>query len=202
MSSPQPTGMFASFSVDAAELSKSSINTIRATLGISGVVALIIGILITFWPERSAVVLTTILAIYLIIAGIAYLGMGIFSKGISGGARALDLILGILFIVGAIIAFANLAQTTAVLAIFIAVLIGVLWIVEGVVALAQLGDAPSKGWAIFFGLLSIVAGIVVLFSPLWAAELLFIIAGIALIVLGIVQIVRAFTFGRGATAAA
>ena len=197
MSSPQPSGMFASFSVDAAELSKSSINTIRATLGISGVVALIIGILITFWPERSAVVLTTILAIYLIIAGIAYLGMGIFSKGISGGARALDLILGILFIVGAIIAFANLTQTTAVLAIFIAVLIGVLWIVEGVVALAQLGDAPSKGWAIFFGLLSIVAGIVVLFSPLWAAELLFIIAGIALIVLGIVLIVRAFTFGRG-----
>ena len=101
----------------------------------------------------------------------------------------------------AIIAFANLAQTTAVLAIFIAVLIGVLWIVEGVVALAQLGDAPSKGWAIFFGLLSIVAGIVVLFSPLWAAELLFIIAGIALIVLGIVQIVRAFTFGRGVTTA-
>ena len=199
MSSPQPSGMFASFSVDAAELSKSSINTIRATLGISGVVALIIGVLITFWPERSAVVLTTILAIYLIIAGLAYLGMGIFSKGISGGARALDLILGILFIVGAIIAFANLAQTTAVLAIFIAVLIGVLWIVEGVVTLAQLGDAPSKGWAIFFGLLSIVAGIVVLFSPLWAAELLFIIAGIALIVLGIVQIVRAFTFGRGVT---
>jgi uncharacterized membrane protein HdeD (DUF308 family) len=201
MSSPQPSGMFASFSVDAAELSKSSINTIRATLGISGVVALIIGILITFWPERSAVVLTTILAIYLIIAGLAYLGMGIFSKGISGGARALDLVLGILFIVGAIIAFANLAQTTAVLAIFIAVLIGVLWIVEGVVTLAQLGDAPSKGWAIFFGLLSIVAGIVVLFSPLWAAELLFIIAGIALIVLGIVQIVRAFTFGRGVTTA-
>ncbi len=202
MSSPQPSGLFASFSVDAAELSKSSINTIRTTLGISGAVALIIGILITFWPERSAAVLTAILAIYLLIAGIAYLGMGIFSRGISGGARALDIIVGILFVIGAFIAFANLAQTTAVLAVFIAVLIGILWIVEGVVALAQLGDAPSKGWAIFFGLLSIVAGIVVLFSPLWAAELLFIIAGIALIVLGIVQIVRAFTFGRGVTAAA
>jgi uncharacterized membrane protein HdeD (DUF308 family) len=202
MSSPQPSGLFASFSVDAAELSKSSINTIRTTLGISGAVALIIGILITFWPERSAAVLTAILAIYLLIAGIAYLGMGIFSRGISGGARALDIIVGILFIVGAILAFANLAQTTAVLAVFIAVLIGVLWIVEGVVALAQLGDAPSKGWAIFFGLLSIIAGIVVLFSPLWAAELLFVIAGIALIVLGIVQIVRAFTFGRGVRATA
>lgn len=201
MSSPQPSGLFASFSVDAAELSKSSINTIRTTLGISGAVALIIGILITFWPERSAAVLTAILAIYLLVAGIAYLGMGIFSRGISGGARALDIIVGILFIIGAIIAFANLAQTTAVLAVFIAVLIGVLWIVEGVVALAQLGDAPSKAWAIFFGLLSIIAGILVLFSPLWAAEVLFIIAGIALIVLGIVQIVRAFTFGRGVTTA-
>ncbi|GAA1755697.1 HdeD family acid-resistance protein [Agromyces humatus] len=202
MSSPQPTGLFASFSIDAAELSKSSINTIRTTLGISGAVALIVGILITFWPERSASVLTAILAIYLVIAGIAYLGMGIFSRGISGGARALDIIVGILFIIGAIIAFMNLAQTTAVLAVFIAVLIGVLWIVEGVVALAHLGDAPSKGWAIFFGLLSIVAGIVLLFSPLWGAVVLFTIAGIALIVLGIVQIVRAFTFGRGVTAAA
>ena len=64
------------------------------------------------------------------------------------------------------------------------------------------GDAPSRGWAIFFGILIVVAGIVLLFSPLWGAIVLFIIAGISLIVLGIVQIVRAFTFGRGATAAA
>ncbi|GAA1783615.1 HdeD family acid-resistance protein [Agromyces lapidis] len=200
MSNPQSTGLFATFSLDSEELSKSAINTVRATLGISGAVALIVGILITFWPKDSAVVLTAILAVYFLIAGIAYLGLGIFSKGISGGARALDIILGLLFIVGAVLAFANLGATTAFLAVFIAILIGVLWIVEGVVALVQVGDAPSKGWAIFFGLLSIVAGIVLLFSPIWGAVVLFIIVGISLIVLGIVQIVRAFTFGRGATA--
>ena len=49
---------------------------------------------------------------------------------------------------------------------------------------------------------SVVAGIIVLFSPLWGAVVLFVIAGIALIVLGIIQIVRAFTFGRGAGGAA
>lgn len=198
MSNPQSTGLFATFSLDSEELSKSAINTVRATLGISGAVALIVGILITFWPKDSAVVLTAILAVYFLIAGIAYLGLGIFSRGISGGARALDIILGVLFILGAVLAFANLGATTAFLAVFIAILIGVLWIVEGVVALVQIGDAPSKGWAIFFGLLSIVAGIVLLFSPIWGAVVLFVIAGISLIVLGIVQIVRAFTFGRGA----
>ncbi|WP_022888238.1 HdeD family acid-resistance protein [Agromyces italicus] len=202
MSNPQSTGLFATFSLDSEELSKSAINTVRATLGISGAVALIVGILITFWPERSAVVLAAILAVYFLVAGIAYLGLGIFSRGISGGARALDIILGVLFILAAVLAFANLGATTAFLAVFIAILIGVLWIVEGVVALVQIGDAPSKGWAIFFGLLSIVAGIVLLFSPIWGAVVLFIIAGIGLIVLGIVQIVRAFTFGRGTTATA
>ncbi|MDR6907243.1 MULTISPECIES: HdeD family acid-resistance protein [Agromyces] len=202
MSSPQSNTVFAAFSLDSAELSKSAINTVRTALGVSGAVALIVGILITFWPKNSLLVITVILGIYFIIAGIAYAGLGIFSKGISGGARALDIILGVLFVIGGVIALANVQATAEVLAVFFGILIGILWIVEGIVTLVQSGDAPSRGWAIFFGILSVVAGIVLLFSPLWGAIVLFIIAGISLIVLGIVQIVRAFTFGRGATAAA
>jgi len=197
MSTPQSSTVFAGFSLDSANLSKSAINTIRATLGISGVIAFVIGIMITFWPKNSAVVLTVILAIYLIIAGLAYAGLGIFSKGISGGARALDIILGILFLIGGIIAVANPTESAVVLGIFLGILIGILWIVEGVVALVQSGDSPSRGWTIFFGILSIVAGIVLLFSPLYVVVLWWIL-GISLIVLGIIQIVRAFTFGRGA----
>ena len=202
MSSPQSNTVFAAFSLDSAELSKSAINTVRTALGVSGAVALIVGILITFWPKNSLLVITVILGIYFIIAGIAYAGLGIFSKGISGGARALDIILGVLFVIGGVIALANVQATAEVLAVFFGILIGILWIVEGIVTLVQSGDAPSRGWAVFFGILSVVAGIVLLFSPLWGAIVLFIIAGISLIVLGIVQIVRAFTFGRGATAAA
>ena len=197
MSTPQSSTVFAGFSLDSANLSKSAINTIRATLGISGLIAFIIGIMITFWPKNSAVVLTVILAIYLIIAGLAYVGLGIFSKGISGGARALDIILGILFLIGGIIAVANPTESAVVLGIFLGILIGILWIVEGVVALVQSGDSPSRGWTIFFGILSIVAGIVLLFSPRYVVGLWWIL-GISLIVLGIIQIVRAFTFGRGA----
>jgi uncharacterized membrane protein HdeD (DUF308 family) len=202
MSSPQSNSAFAAFSLDSSSLSKSAINTVRTTLGVSGVVALIIGIVITFWPKNAALVITVLLGIYFIIAGLAYIGLGIFSRGITGGARTLDIILGLVFLVGGIIALFNLQATVEVLAIFLGILIGILWIVEGVVSLVQSGDAPSRGWAITFGIIGIIAGIVLLFSPLWGAVVLFIITGIALIVLGITQIVRAFTFGRGATAAA
>ncbi|WP_350349924.1 DUF308 domain-containing protein [Agromyces sp. G08B096] len=201
MSSPQSDSFFATFSLDAADLSKSAINTVRATLGISGVVSLIVGLFITFAPEKSAVALAWIFGLYFLIAGIAYVGLGIFSKGISGGARALDIILGVLFVIAGIIVLANPSESAVFLGIFLGVFVGILWIVEGVVALVQSGDAASKGWAIFFGILSVVAGLVLLFSPLWGAIFLFWFAGIALIVLGIVQIVRAFTFGKKAATA-
>ena len=127
----------------------------------------------------------------------AYVGLGIFSKGISGGARALDIILGVLFVIGGVLMLANPTESAVVIGIFLGVLIGILWIIEGAVALAQSGSSSSRGWSIFFGILSIIAGIVLLFSPVWGVVVLFWVLGIALIVLGIVQIVRAFTFARG-----
>ena len=107
MSSPQSSTVFAAFTLDSSNLSKSAINTVRTTLGITGAIALIVGIFITVWPEKTAIAFVYILAIYLIIAGIAYVGLGIFSKGISGGARALDIILGVLFVIGGVLALVN-----------------------------------------------------------------------------------------------
>ncbi|WP_394551876.1 HdeD family acid-resistance protein [Agromyces sp. MMS24-JH15] len=201
MSSTQPDSFLAGFSLDSTDLNKGTINTIRATLGIAGVVALIFGILITFWPDKTAIALAWLLGLYFLIAGIVYLGLGIFSRGISGGSRALDIVLGLLFAIGGIIVLVNPSESAVVIGIFLGVLIGILWIIEGVVALIQSGDARSRGWAIFFGILSLIAGIILLFSPLWGAAFLFWFGGIALIVLGIVQIVRAFTFGKGAKVA-
>ncbi len=197
MSTPQQGTYFAAFSIDGKDLTKSAVNGVRIALGIAGATALIIGVIITFWPKGAAAGIAVLLGIYLLIAGLAYLGIGIFSRGISGWARVLDIILGLVLVIGAVLAFTNISGTAEVLAVFLGVVVGIAWIVEGVVSLVQIGDARSKGWTVFFGLLSIVAGIVLLFSPIWGAVLLFILTGIGLIVLGLVQIVRAFTFGRG-----
>src|SRR5690606_31547143 len=112
-------------------------------------------ILILVWPGKAAAVLTAILAIYAIIGGLVYAGLGIFSK-MGGWARVGHIVLGLVFIVAGIIAFTNLAATAATFVYIVVLMIGIMWIVEGIVALTALGGARSKGWSIFFAIVSII----------------------------------------------
>jgi uncharacterized membrane protein HdeD (DUF308 family) len=175
---------------------KSAVNGIRTALGVGGLLALIVGVLILVWPGKTASVVTAIIAIYAIAAGLVYAGLGIFSKTKGGWARVGHIVLGLLFIIAGIVMFANLQAATGWFALFFAILVGIMWIVEGIVALSTLGDASSKGWSIFFAIISILAGITLLFSPLYSALVLWWLLGIALVVLGIINIIRAFTFGK------
>ena len=184
------------FTFDVREFGKKVTNRVRVGLGVSGLAALVMGVLITFWPGNSATALAILLGIYWIIAGVSYCFVGILTKGIGGWSRFLDIIMAVLFVIAGLVAMLNPITTLATLAILIGVLLGILWLFEGILAIVQSGDVPSHGWAIFFGIVSIIAGLCVLFTPLWSAAALFWIAGIGLIVLGIVQIVRAFRFGR------
>lgn len=172
------------------------LNGIRTALGIGGVLAVLLGILILVWPGRTAMVAVAIVAVYAIAAGIVYAGLGIFSAQKDGWARVGHIVLGVLFVIAGIIAFVNLPAATAWFGVFVGVMVGVMWIIEGIVALSTLGVVASKGWTVFFAILSIVAGLVLLFSPLWGAVALWWLLGVSAIVLGVVQIIRAFTFGR------
>lgn len=173
---------------------KTAVNGIRTAFGVGGLVALIVGIIILVWPGHAAVALTAVIAVYAIIGGLVYGGLGIFSKSMGGWARVGHIILGVLFIIAGIIALTELTQTAVWLAVFVGILVGIMWIVEGIVALTTLRSAASKGWSVFFAILSIIAGLILLFSPLWGAVVLWWLLGISLVVLGIIQIVRAFTF--------
>lgn len=186
------------FALNAKNLTKSAINGIRLAFGIGGIVALILGVVLLVWPEKTLGVVAIFLGIYFLVAGVLRLAMGIFSKGISGGMRTLDILLGVLLIVAGVIALKNVAATTAALLILIVAVIGVGWIIEGVLAIVESRGAPSSGWAITSGIISIIAGIVVLVIPGWSAVWLVLMAGIVLIIVGILGIVRAFTFGKDA----
>ena len=77
----------------------------------------------------------------------------------------------------------------------IAILVGLFWLIGGIVELAQgIFDSslPDRGWRILLGFLGIAAGAVVLLWPEITVLALAIIAGIYLIVAGIVEIVAAF----------
>lgn len=179
---------------ETSSVGKTLVRGIRTALGLCGLIALIVGVLILVLPGKTALVVTAIVAIYAIVGGLVYLGLGIFSRSMEGWARVGHLVLGVLFIVAGVIAFMNLAQTALWLAAFVGILVGIMWIVEGMVALTTLGRAKAEGSTVLFAVLSIIAGVILLFSPLWGALVLWWLLGVSLVVLGLMQIVRAFTF--------
>ncbi|CAH0157017.1 HdeD family acid-resistance protein [Microbacterium foliorum] len=176
----------------------SLVKSIRIVLAVSGAIALLAGIVLLVWPVKSAVIVTAIFASYLVVAGLVYIGLAVFSRIEGGWARIGHIVLGLIYIVAGVIAFANLGVAAATLALVVVIFIGISWIVDGVVALSLLGQDGSRVWTLLYALLSIVAGIVVLFSPLYAAAVLWLVLGISLVALGLVQIVRAITLGKDA----
>lgn len=181
-------------------IAKAATNGIRTALGVGGVLSVILGILILVWPGKTAMVVTALVAIYAIAAGLVYAGLGIFTANRGGWSRLGHILLGVVFVIAGIVAFANLGATTVWLTVFVGILVGIMWIVEGVVALSTIYLAPSRGWTLFFAIISIIAGItllfIMLFSPIWGAVILWWLLGIGAVVFGIINIVRAFSLGK------
>jgi len=170
---------------------------VRTIMGIGGLVALVIGVLILINPVQSGAVMmkviAVILGIYLVIAGLVFLGSMVFSKTMSGWRRVGNAVLGLLYLIAGIIVFGNVENTAVVLAAFLSIFIGVMWIFEGVMAFASAKSSPSKVWSIIYGIISIIAGLVLIFSPILGAVTLWIILGASMAVMGLIQIIRAFT---------
>ncbi|MGK0722657.1 HdeD family acid-resistance protein [Leucobacter sp. W1478] len=175
-----------------------AVDAIRTMLGVGGLVALIVGILILVNPVKSGAVMmqivSVIVALYAAGVGVVYLGSALFSKTMKGWPRTGNVVLGLLYIVGAVIIFANLAATAAVLTAFLSIMIGVLWIIEGIFSFTTLKESGHRVLTIIYGIISVVAGLVLILSPLLGAITLWLLLGLSMIVMGAVQIVRAFAF--------
>lgn len=178
--------------LDTSELSSRTINAVRTGFGISGVVSLILGLLVLFWPEATLSVIAFFFGLYFLISGGLRVVSGIISA-MTPGLRVLNIIVGLLLFIVGIVAIRNPLSSLAVLGM----LVGIAWIIEGIMAFVETESGGSRWYAITFGILSVVAGIVVLFLPVASLAALVIFGGIFLVVLGVVQLVRAITFGRG-----
>ncbi|WP_269939591.1 HdeD family acid-resistance protein [Arthrobacter sp. HY1533] len=195
-SSASTQATFDIFALDPHKLTEKAVKWLRIAFAVSGAVALILGIVLLLWPSKTMAVVAVFLGINFLITGAIKVAVGIFSHSISAGMRILDILLGLFVLVAGIIAIRNSAATGEILVIFTVIMIGIGWIFEGIIAMAEAGKGPSRTWAIVFGILSVLAGIVVLVVPVWTAAWLLLMTAIMLIVLGVVGIVRAFTFGR------
>lgn len=147
--------------------------------------------MVLVWPSATVSLVAILVGLYFLVSGAIRLGRGVFMKGGTIGGRVLGILLGVLLVVTGIVAIRNPLNTLVVLGL----VIGISWIVEGVGAIVETAPDSSKWFETLFGAISVVAGIVVLLSPLDGVAILAVIAGIFLVVSGIMQVVQAFTLG-------
>ena len=190
------------FELDPDSLGKNGINAVRAAFGLVGILAVALGITLLVWPGKTVAVVAGITGIYFIFAGIARLALSIFSSGLSAGHRILGIVLGLIVLLAGIIVLRNIQTSAGVLLLIAVIALGFAWIVDGIMAIVESGNSRSRGLGITFGIFSILAGIAVLVWPGFVALSFAILIGIALTILGVIGIVRAFTFGKDAKVAA
>jgi uncharacterized membrane protein HdeD (DUF308 family) len=165
---------------------------------ISGLLAVALGVLVLALPGKSIITAAVLFGIYLLVTGAAQVVFA-FSLHVSAGGRVLLFISGAASLVLAVLCFRHFGEGYAIL--LLAIWIGVGFIFRGVAtSISAISDPhlPGRGWQIFLGLITLLAGIVMIGSPLESIEILTEIVGIWLIVIGVFEVVSSFGI-RGAS---
>jgi len=170
--------------------------TWQATL-ILGVLTLILGLVVSFHPTGSLNVLAVLLGILMILSGLFHL-IRVFDR--EETHRVWLGIAGLMFVVVGVVLIRHLHLTRAL----IGLVIGITWIVQGLAALiGGIGSGAREGraWWIAFGVISVVAGIVVAATPASSLSFLAVLLGIWFVIMGIFEIIGGLMLRRELRAA-
>jgi uncharacterized membrane protein HdeD (DUF308 family) len=161
---------------------------------VSGILSVILGVLVLAWPQISVLVAAIAFGVYLVLTGIAQVVFA-FSLHVSAGSRILLFISGAASLILAVLAFRHFGNAVLLLAIWI----GIGFIFRGVAtSISAISDPtlPGRGWSIFVGALSLIAGIVVMAAPFQSIITLALVVGIWLVVIGAFEIASSFGIRR------
>ncbi|HSS23544.1 MAG TPA: HdeD family acid-resistance protein [Mycobacterium sp.] len=159
---------------------------------VSGVLTIVLGAMVLVWAGPSILIASTMFGVYLLVSGFAELFLA-FTLPRSAASRVMLFLTGALSLVLAILSFRHFGDAYAVL--LLALWIGTGFIMLGVsetaVAMSE-RDLPGRGWYVVLGVMSVIAGGIVLVWPFDSILVLTIVSGVSLVVLGVIQVVQAF----------
>lgn len=158
-----------------------------------GAAAIIIGVLVLAWPGETLVVVGALFAAFLLIYGIFQL-TATFGRHVPGPMRALSFLSGAVSILLGLICLRGAAESILLLAFWI----GIGWLIRGFSLLTQAMafEMPGRGWQIFLAVITILAGIVIIVSPLASIVALTVLAGIWLLIIGASEIAHGIGLRR------
>ena len=157
-----------------------------------GIITFVLGLIVTLHPSTSLNVIAVLLGLLMIVAGLFHL-FRVFGGGESH--RVWQGIAGLLLVVIGVVLIRHLHLTVSL----IGLIIGLSWIVQGVVALisALTGDSrEGRGWWIFFGIVTLIGGIVITAWPVESVTAIAVLIGIWFMIQGLFEIVGGIMLRR------
>jgi len=161
------------------------------SLLVIGILSVVIGIMILVWPGPTLVVAGILFGFYLLFSGVLQL-VAAMGPHVGTGMRVLSLVSGILSFILAVFCFRHIGESLVLLALWIAVS----WLFRGMAVLIGGAETPvgtgGKGWTIFFGIMLLLGGVVLVVWPIHSIAALTIVTGWWLLFMGIMEVVQAF----------
>jgi uncharacterized membrane protein HdeD (DUF308 family) len=154
-----------------------------------GILSILFGFLLMFWPGQTLTVVTTIVGLFIIITGVVRFFMAIFDNRVEH--RWILAMVGIVGVVLGVVIMRNPDTTIKI----IVLLTAIFWLIAGMVDLFRgLTDSslPDRGMRIGFGALTALFGVVLLVWPDVTVTVFAVLVGIYIVLLGVFEILAAF----------
>lgn len=166
----------------------------------AGLGSVALGVVLLVWPNATLAVVAILIGVSLLVAGLLRLVSGFTMREASGAARTGSVVIGLLAMIVGLYCIRHYHVTIAVLAI----VVGLFWVMHGIAEIAAGllgGRGTGPGLAVLSGVLSLAAGLLVLFWPTISLTVLVVVMGIWLVVYGLLMAVAAFALRRGGAGA-
>jgi uncharacterized membrane protein HdeD (DUF308 family) len=173
---------------DVGELAADEAGRVWYLFAISGVVSFVIGVLVLVYPDPSVKLLGVFLGIDLLIVGCLLIVRGA-AKDQDPDAGPAAILLGTIAVIAGLVVIRNPDKSLVLLAIAF----GIYLVVAGAIALGHGLVNSERRWATLGrGLVLVAVGTVILSWPDISLRALAVLAGIALVLQGAIEVAEAF----------
>lgn len=154
-----------------------------------GLITFVFGVILAFRPTQSVAVFAVLVGVVMIVTGVYHIIRAIGAREQHRVWRGLA---GVVCIVIGLALLRHLHLSVALVGLFV----GFTWVIQGIAALVETfagrGTRTETGWSVFFGFLSLIAGIIVIAAPIASVATLTIFLGAWFIVMGIMEMIGAW----------
>jgi uncharacterized membrane protein HdeD (DUF308 family) len=188
--------MTANVSSPSTDVTPSRHTGIRVVVGLLGLAALVVGVVLLFNPVAAAHTLALLVGLSFVIGGLLEMAVGWESAH-----RGAAILLGAVLVIGGVLA----AVWPNVTLFTVALVTGLSLIAHGAVrvgiAVVARDEIPNWGWLVLAGAVNVLAGIIAIAWPEATVFVLSVILGAQIAAFGLLLLVSAFVHPGARTAA-